>query len=131
VNRSERFPKGNQNFLSGNRISPVAQKLRALLPPNKAAYKLQSLTEQPLSICQKLLSGHRTENIEMLRALLRHEDRGFAAEILRSFIGDDAPLAEDVVTLQDLRRADEEARQAEIEAEAKKARAQQLKARLA
>ncbi|MFA7308337.1 MAG: hypothetical protein WC026_16890 [Hyphomicrobium sp.] len=67
----------------------------------------------------------------MLRALLRHEDRGFAAEILRSFIGDDAPLAEDVVTLQDLRRADEEARQAEIEAEAKKARAQQLKARLA
>lgn len=130
VNRSEPFPKGNQNFPSGNRISPVAQKLRSLLPASKAAFELADLTDQPLSICQKLLSGHRRENIGMLRALLRHGDRDFAAEILRAFIGDDAPLSGDVAALRDLRRADEEARQAEIDAEVKRTRAQQLKARL-
>jgi hypothetical protein len=47
------------------------QKVKGLLTGPKPARQLQDLTDQPLSICQKLLSGHRVENREMLTALLR------------------------------------------------------------
>ncbi|MBR0855638.1 hypothetical protein [Bradyrhizobium liaoningense] len=67
--KSARFPKGNQNFPEGKQISPVMQKVRSSLEGAKAAQQLQFLTEQPLSICQKTLSGHRDENRDMLYAL--------------------------------------------------------------
>lgn len=67
--KSGRFPRGNQNFPAGNQISPVMQNVRGSLGTVKAAQELEFLTEQPLSICQKLLSGHRVENRDMLVAL--------------------------------------------------------------
>jgi hypothetical protein len=45
------------------------QNVRGSLGTVKAAQELEFLTEQPLSICQKLLSGHRVENRDMLVAL--------------------------------------------------------------
>jgi hypothetical protein len=67
--KKRRFLSGNQNFPSGNQISPVMQKVRGSLKQVKAAQELVFLTGQPLSICQKVLSGHRIENREMLAAL--------------------------------------------------------------
>jgi hypothetical protein len=69
--KSARFPKGKQNFPNGNRISPVMQKLRDTLQAVKAAEELQFQTGQPLSICQKLLSGHRAPNGRMYEALFQ------------------------------------------------------------
>jgi hypothetical protein len=69
--KSGRFPKGNQIFPEGNRISPVMQKVRGSLRPVKAAQELVFLTGEPLSICQKTLTGHRCENRELLLAMMR------------------------------------------------------------
>nr|WP_157872577.1 hypothetical protein [Bradyrhizobium sp. ORS 278] len=67
--KSGRFPDGNRNCPKGNPISPVMQNVRGSLGAVKAAQELQFLTGEPLSICQKLLSGHRVENRDMLVAL--------------------------------------------------------------
>lgn len=70
--KSRRFPKGNPNVPEGNPISPVMQKVKASLRhQKKPARALSDLTDQPLSICQKLLSGHRTENAAMQTALFQ------------------------------------------------------------
>jgi hypothetical protein len=69
IAKSERFPIRNQNFPDGNQISPVMQNVRGSLVGTKAAQELEILTGQPLSNCQKMLSGHRDENREMIVAL--------------------------------------------------------------
>jgi hypothetical protein len=64
----------NQNCLDGNRlpqISPVMQKVKASLGRPNGAETLAFLTKGSLSTCQKLLSGHLTENGEMVRAMCR------------------------------------------------------------
>jgi hypothetical protein len=45
------------------------QNVRGSLVGTKAAQELEILTGQPLSNCQKMLSGHRDENREMIVAL--------------------------------------------------------------
>lgn len=67
--KSSAVPKGKRNFPEGKQISPVMRKVRGSLAPLKAAAELRFLTGQPLSICQKTLSGHRIENRDMLAAL--------------------------------------------------------------
>jgi hypothetical protein len=47
------------------------QNVQASLGKTNAAKKLAFFTDQPLSICQKLLSGHRLPNQEMLTALCK------------------------------------------------------------
>lgn len=47
------------------------QKVRGSLKPVKAAQELVFLTGQPLSTCQKVLSGHLDENHKMLAAFFR------------------------------------------------------------
>ena len=69
--KSSRFPKGKQNVPKGNRISPVMRKVRGSLAPAKAAEDLVFQTGQPLSICQKTLSGHRAPNAAMYEALFQ------------------------------------------------------------
>lgn len=65
------FHNGNQPAEIGNQISPVMQVVKALLPPVKAAQHLALLIDEPLSNCQKLLAGFRTENAAVLTKLLR------------------------------------------------------------
>ena len=67
--KKRRFPSGNQDCPNGNPISPVMQKVKGSLGERKPARALALLTGEPLSICQKLLSGHRVENREMIVAL--------------------------------------------------------------
>jgi hypothetical protein len=69
--KSGRFPKGNPNFPARKQISPVMQKVRGSLSEVKSAEELHFLTSQPLSICQKLLSGHREPNAAMYEALFQ------------------------------------------------------------
>jgi hypothetical protein len=69
--KSSGFPKGKQNVPQGNRISPVMQKVRGSLAVGKAAEELVFQTGQPLSICQKTLSGHRAPNAAMYEALFQ------------------------------------------------------------
>lgn len=47
------------------------QKVRGSLKPVKAAQELTFLTGQPLSICQKVLSGHRKENGDLIASFFR------------------------------------------------------------
>jgi hypothetical protein len=67
--KTRRFPERNQNCLQGKQISPVMQIAKGLLAGTKSAQELQFLTGQPLSICQKTLSGHRAPNAAMYEAL--------------------------------------------------------------
>jgi hypothetical protein len=67
--KSERCLIRNQNCRIGNQISPVMQNVRGSLAGLKAAQELEILTGQPLSNCQKMLAGTRSENPEMLYAL--------------------------------------------------------------
>jgi hypothetical protein len=59
----------NQNCRTGNQITPVMQNVRGSLAGLKAAQESEILTGQPLSSCQKMLSGQRDENREMIIAL--------------------------------------------------------------
>src|SRR4051812_46007821 len=81
-----RFPKGNRNCPQGNPISPVMQKVRSSLGTLKAAQELSFLTAQPLSIAQKLLSGHRVENREMIVALAQTR---LSADLVLGLIAED------------------------------------------
>ncbi|HWW46569.1 MAG TPA: hypothetical protein VNZ94_01865 [Xanthobacteraceae bacterium] len=78
----------NQNCRIRNQISPAMQKVRDSLPPHKSAYHLHILTDQPLSTCQKMLTGGRAENLEMITALLRSE---MGREVLFALMGDAQP----------------------------------------
>lgn len=52
-------------------LSPVMRAVKSALSPPKRAQQLAALTGQPLSICQKTLSGHRVENREMIDGLMQ------------------------------------------------------------
>lgn len=95
----------NQNCRIRNQISPVMAVVNSALPADKRAYHLHILTGEPLSSCQKMLSGHRSENLDMLRKLMAGQDVDFAAEVLKAFVGADAPIAKAMALQQDLRRA--------------------------
>lgn len=71
--KTAHFRNRNQFSRTRNRISPVMQRVKELLPKQKAAHYLHILTDVPLSTCQKMLSGDRPENLEMLTALLRSD----------------------------------------------------------
>lgn len=64
------------------------QKVRGLLPSAKSAHHLAILTDQSLSICQKVLCGQRPENLEMVTALLRSD---MGREVLFALMGDAQP----------------------------------------
>lgn len=78
----------NQIPQTGNQISPVMQIVRGWLPDRKAAQTLAFLTDLPLSTCQKLLSGERSENREQLEVLLHLE---CGREILFCLMGEARP----------------------------------------
>ncbi|NPU69973.1 hypothetical protein HL667_33630 [Bradyrhizobium sp. 83012] len=86
--KSERFQIRNQTAQIRNRISPVMAKVRELLPQAKAAHHLSILIDEPLGNCQKLLSGHRSENSDVLAKLLRS---AFGREVLFALMGDARP----------------------------------------
>lgn len=87
---------GNQNCTTVNQIPDVTEiirdaagTLKALLPRDKSAWELHILTGQSLSMCQKILSGHRELNLEMVIAVLR-TPHGY--ELLRALLGDEPPV---------------------------------------
>jgi hypothetical protein len=72
--KSSRFRNRKPNCTTGNPISPVVAVVKAILSAandKKPAWELHILTGAGLSTCQKVLSGHRAENLEMFLALLR------------------------------------------------------------
>jgi hypothetical protein len=62
--------------------------VRGLLPQAKAAHHLAILIDEPLGNCQKLLSGHRTENAAQLAKLLRSE---LGRDVLFALMGEARP----------------------------------------
>ena len=62
------------------------QKVKSSLGTVKAARELSFLTAQPLSITQKLLSGHRVENREMIVALAQTH---LVVDLILGLIADD------------------------------------------
>ncbi|QDM32072.1 hypothetical protein FNL55_12570 [Tardiphaga sp. vice352] len=64
------------------------QKVKSLLPPVKAAQHLAILIDEPLSNCQKLLAGFRTENATVLTKLLRSP---LGRDVLFALMGDESP----------------------------------------
>jgi hypothetical protein len=78
----------NQNPQIRNQISPVMQKMRDLLPAQKAAQNLALLIDEPLSTCQKLLCGERSENSAILTKLLQSIH---GREVLFVLMGDERP----------------------------------------
>lgn len=80
--------KRNQIETGGNQISPVMLKVKGLLPPVKAAQHLAILIDEPLSNCQKLLAGFRTENSAVLGKLLRSH---MGRDVLFALMGDASP----------------------------------------
>jgi hypothetical protein len=84
--KNRAIPNGKPNFPEGNRISPVMQKVKGSLCRVKSAQELQFFTGQALSICQKLLSGHRVENREMIVALAQTH---LVADLVLGLIAED------------------------------------------
>lgn len=78
----------NQKPQIRNQISPVMQKVKSLLPQQKAAVQLHLLTDWPLGNCQKLLCGERHENAEQLATLLRSK---FGKDVLFVVMGQAKP----------------------------------------
>lgn len=70
--KRRRFPEGKPNFPKGNPICPVMQKVKGSLKGDKPARELHFLTDQGLSTCQKLMSGHRRPNGAMYEALFQN-----------------------------------------------------------
>jgi hypothetical protein len=67
----EPFPEWESEFpRRGSHFASYAE-VKGSLASVKAADELHFLTGQPLSICQKLLSGHRVENRDMIIALFQ------------------------------------------------------------
>lgn len=67
------FRNRNQFRRIRNQISPLMQRVKDLLPKQKAAHYLHILTDVPLSTCQKMLAGNRPENLELVTALLQSD----------------------------------------------------------
>ena len=81
-------PIGNRSVRKGNPISPVMQKVKSLLPAHKPSLHLEILIDQKEQHCRKLLSGHRTENAEILTRLLQSD---MGREVLFALMGDARP----------------------------------------
>lgn len=64
------------------------QKVKGVLPATKSALHLHLLTGAPISTCEKLLCGQRTENAETLIALLRSD---IGRDVLFALMGDASP----------------------------------------
>lgn len=86
--KSAHFPNRNQEAQIRNRISPVMARVKALLPETKAAHHLSILIDEPLGNCQKLLSGHRSENAGQLAKLLRS---ALGRDVLFALMGEARP----------------------------------------
>jgi len=71
--KSAHCPEGNQKASGEAVSSPVMRRVRDALGDRKPAAKLHFLTDQPLSICQKTLSGNRLPNAAMYEALFGSE----------------------------------------------------------
>ena len=80
--------KRNQIETGGNQISLVMLKVKSLLPPVKAAQHLAILIDEPISNCQKLLAGFRTQNSAVLSKLLRSH---MGRDVLFALMGDATP----------------------------------------
>lgn len=92
--KSGHFPQRNRTIPEGNQISPVMQKTRGLLGGVKTAQELNFLTAQPLSLCQKTLTGHRLENRDMLAAMA--QSKLIIAVVLGLSEGSDDPVVKQV-----------------------------------
>ncbi|QDW39024.1 hypothetical protein FFI89_018845 [Bradyrhizobium sp. KBS0727] len=76
------------------------QTIKDLLPAQKAAWALHILTQAGLSTCQKMLSGHRPENLDLVLALLRSE-HGLA--VLRAIMAETPqPWFDELLDLADI-----------------------------
>lgn len=71
--KTGRCPEGQQKADPAANFSPVMQRVRASLGDHKSSAKLHYLTGQPLSICEKTLSGNRLPNAAMIEALFTDE----------------------------------------------------------
>lgn len=69
-------------------ISDAMRKARSLLPTTKAAKHLEILTDVPLSTCEKVISGGRSPNPEILVGLLRSD---LGQDVLIALMGDAKP----------------------------------------
>lgn len=85
--KSRHCPEGNQKVGQGTQISPVMRKVKSSLGDKKPAQKLAFLTDQPLSICQKLLAGNRLPNAAMYEAMFADE---LIIDAILGMIPDDA-----------------------------------------
>lgn len=103
--KSRPIPNRNQNCRIGNPISEVMQVVKGSLPKGGEAAQMSLLTGQPISSCQKMLCGIRPENLETLRPLLAGHDLDFAIDVLKAFVGPDAPIVKAVSQHQSIRQA--------------------------
>lgn len=67
--KSATFPKRQEKKSPAGGLLAVMQNVQAVLEPGTAAKTLHFFTDQPISTCEKLLSGHRLPNPETLAAL--------------------------------------------------------------
>jgi hypothetical protein len=81
------------------------QVVKDSLPEGGDAAHMHILTGQPISSCQKMLCGVRSENMETLQSLLGGKNLDLAVDVLCAFVGEDAPLAKAARLQEDLRRA--------------------------
>jgi hypothetical protein len=84
----------NQKVLTDRQLAAVMQRVQTSLPERKAVQELVFLTGQPLSTCQKLLSGNRLPNPESLVALC--QSRLVIETVLGLTEGSDDPVVQDV-----------------------------------
>jgi hypothetical protein len=98
--KSGHFRNRKRNCTSGKSISSLVQVVKNILPAKKAAWELHILTGMGLSSCEKMLSGHRAENLELVLALLRSRH---GMELLRAIMVDAGqPWFEEIEDLADI-----------------------------
>lgn len=86
--KNGRCPIRQPKLTKRQRISPVMQKVRGLLPAAKPAVHLHLLTGASLSTCEKVLCGQRAENLEIFLTLLRSD---LGRDVLFAAMGDASP----------------------------------------
>jgi hypothetical protein len=100
-----RFRNRKRNCTTGKSISHLVQVVKNILPAKKAAWELHILTGMGLSTCEKMLSGHRAENLDLVLALLR-SDHGL--KLLRAIMADSGAAwfdeLEDLADIAQLKR---------------------------
>lgn len=100
--KSGRFRKRNPNCTDGNQISALMTAIKGLLPLHKSAWELHILTGAGLSTCQKMLSGHRAENLDVVLALLRS---AHGLDLLKAIMMEtDQPWFDELLDLADIAR---------------------------